>query len=841
MAWRDSRGSRRLLFLFMISVVFGIASLVAILSLRINLTDIIGEETRTLLGADIMLETRRPPAPEILEWLESLPARQMNEFRFRSMASFPSTGTAHFSSVRAVDAPFPFYGEFETEPRLAGNRLPVEFVESSQPVAIVEEALLLQLDLEPGDSIQLGQLQFRIEAALIRIAGESEVSGFFAPRIYIPLRYVEATGLVTRGSVVEYRTALALEPEDLAPVLEDLEHSRKAFLTDQGVQVQTVEDRREALADVLSQLFDFMSLIAFGALVLGGLGIMGAIQIFLEGKIATIAILRCIGCPTRSAFLIYLVQVTGFGLLAAIVGTALGVATQFSLPIFLADFVPFEVELKLAPFAIGAGLLFGFLSALLFALLPLLRIRRIPPIRVLRVNAEDRTPSWKDPASVTVYGLLGITSLAFVLAHTQKPLFALGFVGAVALSSLLLVACGFMLRTLARRSVPSTAPYSIRLAISNLYRPGNRTSVLLLSLGMGCLLLNFLFIIQGALQSRLSLREAEDAPNVIAVDIQPDQKDGFLELLQSRQIRAREPLPVVTMRISHLKGEPLSYWYAQPESPVEDWVNAWEFRNTYRDHILPNARIAEGEFISLHDGSQPYPISIADNLLDDLGVGVGDTVTWDVQGIPIETVITSIREVDWEAGRQNFGIVFPLNSIEAAPTVFAVPLYSDSRQQTATIQGEALQSFPNVSLIDLSLFFESIREITSQASFVIRFLAGFTIATGLLVLAGSLFASRVQRLAEARLFRILGASRPFVLKIFVIEVGLLALIAALAAWLLAVAASSLALPLIFDLPPRIPWLSSMSLGLGIATLSVAIGWFAGRSISRNALKARASA
>lgn len=842
MAWRDSRGKRGLLALFMLSVVFGIGAIVAILSLRLNLLSIVDEQAKTLLGADLILDTRVEPGVAFERFMEDLGGRRTREVRLRSMMQFPDSGAAQFVQLRAIEGTFPFYGSAETEPavedplgRLARWQVgEVPGLLSGEaavaPPVWVEEALMRQQQLAPGDTVVIGDKTFAVAGALLRISGESEVTGFFAPRVFMPLSALAQTGLLQTGSMVRHRNYFAFA-DGLTPAIEDkLARAQAGLFVDAGVRMETVADRRQSLERILGNLFDFLNLIGFTALLLGGIGIGGAVQVYLQAKLNTIAVLRCLGTPVWVAFAIYLLQISVFGLLGALLGTLVGVATQFVLPLLLQSFLPFEVEIFLAPSAIFAGLVFGWLTATLFGLLPLLTIRAITPLSALRSVVASRN-AWRDPLRWLVVVTLAGSLLAFLLLNAGDMRFALAFLGglAAALAGLWLLAG--TLRWALRKFVPAGAPYSLRIAMGNLYRPNNRTLLMLVTIGMGVMLLNTLFLARLALLEQVRVDGPGDAPNVILLDVQPDQLEAVKAMLQQRGQPAVDVMPVVTMRVAAIHGRPMREWRNDPDSPVSDWVFTWEFRNTYRDHILDNAELIAGEFIPHYDGPEPFPISLSENVLDDLGVQVGDALTWDVQGIPVETVVASVRRVRWQAGRQNFNVVFPLGTIEAAPTVYAMSVRSPDRAETAALQAELTGRFGNVSLIDLSLVFETVSDLLSRAAFVIQFMAAFTIATGIIVLAGAVLSSRYQRIGESVLFRTMGATRRFIQAVLAYEFLALGALAVAAGLLLSMAANWALLHFAFDLPLRVDFAGSLTLGAGVLLLTLATGWFTSRGIA----------
>ncbi|MGC9450164.1 MAG: ABC transporter permease [Oceanipulchritudo sp.] len=828
MSWRDSRGKRFLLLLFTCSIVFGIGAIVAVYSLRDNLERIVDEQARSLLGADAVLQVRRPPVPALEKFISRLPGEKVREMRFRSMAVFPASGESRFVQVRAVDGALPFHGRMETAPARAEEAL-----KPSPGKAIVEESLLLQMQLSPGDTVRLGNSRYEIEAALVRMAGESEITGFFAPRIYIPMQGLEETGLVRTGSIVRYRTHVGCEPQEVETLERLLQTEETGLLVEESVEVETVKDRRQSIEDILNNLLDFLNLIGFVALLLGGIGIIGAVNVYLGTKRETIAILRCLGSGTRAAFSIYLCQMLAFGLCGALAGTLIGVAAQFYIPVLLGSFLPFEIEMRLSPGSILTGLVFGWLVVTASALIPLLSIRHISPLQAIRSAIENGRGAARDPLSWLTGGVLLSTLLGFTVFKSREPLFAIGFIGGLGVALLLLWLLAWGLRSVLRRLQAPSIPYAARIALGNLYRPNNRTLLMTVSLGMGVLLINTLLLTRDGLLQQVRIEPDEDAANVILIDVQPDQREGVLELLEAQGFRPRDVLPVITMRVSKIKGLPLSEWKAEPDSPVSDWVYTWEFRNTYRDTVLDNAEVVAGEFTARHSGDEPFPVSLSANVVEDFGVGIGDSITWDIQGVEVETVVGSIRDVRWRAGRQNFNVVFPLQTIEEAPTVYAVSVKSGGRLETSRLQSALAGRFSNVSLIDLSLVLDSIRGVLDKAAFVIKFMAGFTVATGLIVLAGALLGNRYQRIRESVLFRTLGSSAGFIRMVLTMEFLMIGVLASLAGILLSWAAAGALFHAIFKLPLQINPPGSLLVVLVIVFLTTMTGWLTSRGIARH--------
>ncbi len=828
-AWRDSRGQKRLLLLFSLSVVFGIAALVAIRSFRANLLDYVRDESRTLLGADMVWRAQRPFGDEALEFARDIGGRQARELRFRSMGFFPQQELSRFVEVRAVEGGFPFYGDWETLP--ASLRLD-DVAGQSPPPAIVEEGLMTQLGLSVGDTMRLGQGEFRIAGALVRVAGESEISGFFAPRVYIPRPAVEATGLLQFGSLVEHRIFFAVPPDAVA-ALDDEAAPWRTPLTDAGVRVTTAKERQERLSENFGRLFSFLNLVGLVALLLGALGIGGAVQVYLREKLAGVALWRCLGAPLAAAYRVYWIQVLALGSAGALAGVLLGVAMQMTLPHLMGDFLPADVQPTpvWTEMAFGAG--FGALLAVLCGWVPLLAIRRVTPLAVLRQDAlEESLRRRRDPVRLGLFAALGTLVLLFCWLQMDQGWVGLAFAGGFALVALLLGAMALGLRAALRRLVSPDAPYVLRVALSSLYRPQNRTVFLVVTLGAGVFLVHLLAVARQSLIEELRIRDSGESPNVVMIDIQPDQRAGLSAHLAASGFPVRDELPIVTMRLASIRGIPLSQWNEESDGHLSGWVPGWEFRVTHRGVLLDNERLTAGEWTPRHDSGPPIPISIAASLLDDIPVNVGDALVWDVQGVPVESFVGSVRDVDWDFGRMNFGIVFPDGWIEDAPATYAATTRASDRRDVQRLQALMRGRFGNVSLIDLSLVFETLTKVMGQAELVVRFLAGFTIATGLLVLVAAVLTSRYQRRRESALLRTLGASGRFVLTAVGIEYALIGAVAGAAGVLLAWAGGWALVRFVFEGRTVIPWGEGLLLIAGSALLTALAGFWLVRSAAR---------
>lgn len=806
MAWRDARGHVRTLILCGLCLVCGLAALTAITSFRRSLQETVNDQARALLGADLEFTSRRPFSPEVESWLGSLPGQSAREVRFNSMAWFPGQRQTRLVRVRALEAGFPFYGQFETDPS------PLSLTSSEQPVAVLEDTLMRQFGISPGDTIQLGKVGFTVVGRFLRAPGEHAIGGLFAPRVFINLQHVEETGLLGRGSLVWYSHYQAL-PGGLTPEMGPaLEQAERELLRPLQVELNTVERQKRQLGRALDRMYDFLNLVGFVALLLGGIGVAGAVHVYLQERVASVALLRCLGASVFTTFRIYLLQILAVAAIAALLGAGFGLAVQFALPAVLAGFLPFEVRVQAHPGPILGSAAFGLLVAFLFALLPLLAVRRVSPLHALRAAVDSPRPS-RDPWTWATVAAIAAVVVGFSLTQTSRPVLGWAFVGALALSLALLAGSASLLRALCRWVVLRSASGIWRHGMANLFRPQNRTLLVLVTLGMGTFLIHTLHLARDSVLYQLSVSDRRGDPNLILFDIQPDQVEAVHQTVREAGFPVIESVPIVTMRLLSIRNRAVAELRSGRERRSEDWALDREYRSTWREGSIGTETVVAGAMEARWSGEGAVPVSIERGLATNLGVWVGDPMVFDIQGVPVETVIGSIREVDWNQVRTNFFFVFPGGVLEEAPAFYGLVTRTPDRLATAALQEKLVLAFPNVSAIDLSLVLDTLGSVLDRAAFVIRFMSAFTVLTGMVVLAGSILTSRYQRMRESALLKCLGASSGRIRAIMAIEYGLLGLVSGVAGVLLATAGGWALARFVFATP------FSFSLGSGLLVVA----------------------
>lgn len=823
MAYRDFRKNFSRLLLFVSSMVVGIAALVGISSFGENLKKDIEDQSKELVGADLVLRNNKPLG---LQPTDSIAVQTAEEVNFASMVAFPATGESRLTQVRMLEGDFPFYGKLETIPESAEST----FRQGGRK-ALVEKLLMAQFNAVVGDSIKVGELTFVIEGELQKVPGQTGITATVAPAVYLPMEYAEATGLIQYGSRLNYQRYYQLpdkvNPDELVKLYEEQWEEEK-------VGSDTVEDRRRQTGRSFQNLSNFLSLVAFIALLLGCVGVASAVNVFVKEKLASVAVLRCLGVSAWAAMKIYLVQILVMGLIGSLFGALLGTLLQFVLPTVFADFLPVTVTMAISWKSVGFGILTGLLVALLFALLPLLKIRKVSPMATLRPE-EGETKITKDPLRWGVISgiLLFIFGFSFFLLNGWKE--ALGFTGFVVFAFLALWSVALGIMWLIKRFLPITLQYPVRQSLANLYRPNNQTVSLIATIGLGTAMISTLFFVQNQLLDEARFADKEDQPNMLLFDIQTHQVDSVAERIRKRDLPILQQVPIVTMGLESINGltKKANDTLPDEERRSRGLYNR-EYRVTYRDSLISSERLVSGQLKKVENSGDSIFISLDQGYAERTGIKMGDELLFNVQGRMIKTYVGSFRDIKFNQVSTNFLVLFPDNVLTNAPKFHVLITKTKNDRQAADVQSEIVRKFPNISVINLGAIVETLEEILGKISFVIQFMAFFSIITGILVLISSLIISKYQRMRESILLRTLGANSGTVGKINTLEYFFLGSLASLSGILLSILATFLLSKFVFNLPFRGAYEEALIVYLAITALTVLLGWLNGRNIIKMA-------
>ena len=606
MAWRDSRASRRKLLLFSLSIVLGVAALVAIGSVGENLRTAIDKEARGLLGADLEVSSRSKLTPEAQTFLDALGGKQAREVSFPSMVVFPSAeGQTRLVTLRGMEGAYPFYGSFLTDPPEAAGR-----VAAGEPVVVLEETLLSQFGLKPGDPVKLGTGTFAVAGGLKKMPGDSTGLTAMSPRVILPLNQLETAGLLGAGSLVRHRAFFQFpEGFDVERQVRDL----KTRFRELNLNTDTVAERKRGLGRAVESVDAFLSLVGFIALFLGAIGVASAMHVYVRQKLTTVAVLRCLGASAWQGFAVYLVQGLGIGIAGATVGTTLGVALQQALPWVAKRWLPFDVEFAISWVQVGQGFLAGVVICVLFTLIPLLAVRRVTPLTALRSSLGEGTGR-PDPLRWLLWLAIAGAVTAFAIQQTPRWQVGVGFTVALLLAFAVLTALARLTAWAARKFFPSRAPYVWRQGVANLHRPQNRTVLLLLSLGLGTFLIVTMALTRATLLAQISGTGSGERPNLLFFDIQNDQITELEKALKSEAAPLLAKAPIVTMKISRYKDRAIAEVTKDKSLNLPAWTLRREYRSTFRSTLTTTEKVTAGAFTGkVEAGTEPIrcPLSKA--------------------------------------------------------------------------------------------------------------------------------------------------------------------------------------------------------------------------------------
>lgn len=776
LAVRESRGSAGRLVFFAACLSVGVAAVVAVAGLAQALDSGIQGRARELLAADIAVSSRRPIPDDVVAAIDNLAGvRRTGVIELPSVVSMPaaddeagSPGPSLLCEIKAVGPHYPFYGEVVTEP----ERPLAELLGADR--VLVGPELLTRLGAGIGDRLRIGSSFFTITGIVTAEPDRLEIGLTLGPRVMLSSEGLERTGLLGLGSRVGYRVLVRLPGVAAPPELRAAAEIVRAAVADpQFIEVETSTEAQPALRNALARVERFLALVALLSLLIGGIGVAQAVRAWLAGRLDAIAVLRALGVRPREVFALYLGQTALLALVGSTVGAFVGAVTARVVPVALGDLLPVEVVVGWQPAAMLRGVVLGVGVAVLFALRPLVDVLRVPPVRVLRRDADPLPVSRVVAAVLFAVLVAGVTVTATAQSGSlvRGGLFALGLTAATAV-----LAAGAWLVVRAVGKTPrEVRAVALRHGLAALARPGSGTLGAVVALGLGVLTVLGMYLVQSRMSAQLEADLPEDAPTVFLVDIQPDQWDGVRTTLENAGAENLDSVEVVMARLQAINGVPVEELVPErgEDSGDRRWVLTREQRLTSLETLPEDNRIVDG---ALWSDAERAEVSIEQDFAVDLGVGVGDTVTFNIQGVPLELLVSSIRTVEWERFSINFFLVVEPGVLDEAPR-YRIASARLAATAELPLQDRLAATFPNVTMLRIREVLDKIIAVLRQLGFGVRLLGAFTVLAGIAILAGAVSAGAVRRGRQVALYKTLGMTRLQVVAVFTVEYALVGLVA----------------------------------------------------------------
>ncbi len=764
-ARRELRGGLRGFRVFVACLALGVGAIAGVNSVSEAVRGGLRADARILAGGDVVVRTTYNPAtPEQIAWFAA-GGRLSRSVEMRAMAGAPDARA--MVEMKAVDEVWPLYGAALLDPAIPVSQALGRV--AGVWGAAVDGSLLDQLGLRVGDRVTVGDVRYEIRARIVREPDRRITFFSFGPRLLVALDSVPETGLLRPGSLVRHYYHLALPPGTDARAWTA---SLAERFPGEPWRVTRFDEAAPGLRNTVERMTLFLTLVGLTALLIGGVGVANAVRSYLGGKRATIATLKCLGAPARLIFATYLAQVLALATIGIVAGLVLGALAPALLAGVLGRLMPITVDPGLYPGPLLLAAVFGYLTTLAFALWPLARAQEIPAAGLFRdlVAPARRLPR---PVHLGAIALAGGALAVLTVATAADRSFAAWFVAGAAGTLLLFLGAAWLV-TRGAAAVGRPRRPGLRLALANLCRPGASTGSVVLSLGFAVAVLSAIALIEGNLERQITDRIPERAPTFFFIDIQKSQVEPFVRTAATVPgVEVIDRMPHIRARITAIDGVPVDEAVIAPEA-------RWAVRNerglTYAATPPPGTRIVAGRWWSA-DYSGPPLISFDANLARGFGIGVGDTLTFNVLGREIEARIANLRRIDWGDLQMQFAVIFAPGALDAAPQSFIATASAPPDAEAALVRAVS-DRLPNVSAIRVRDALDRVDGILGQIGAAVRATAAIGLAAGALVLAGAIAAGQRRRIYDAVVLKVLGATRLDLLRAFLLEFLLLGVVTA---------------------------------------------------------------
>lgn len=817
MAAREMRASWHRLLFFFVCIAIGVGAIVALRSVIQSVRNTFAGEARTLIAADAIITSNQPLKPEIIAKIDDrVAAAGAESTRSLELATMTrpagrADGRARMVELRAVEAGFPYYGTLRLADGVAYDHSLLRGFG-----VLVRPELLAQLDVKVGDALAIGTQQYTIRGVIESEPGRRLGAFSIGPRVFVDLADLEQSGLMGFGSRSTSQRLLRVPDAQLDPLVRGL----RADFANEFARVRSYKATEDDIGEDFERAENYLSLVGLVIVILGGIGVSSVTRVFVQQKMKSIAVLKCVGGRSSQLLAVYVAQVAMLGLAGSLLGVGLAALAMRAIPSLLAGTTPgVDIVYALTVPAVAQGIGIGLLVSLLFSLVPLLEVRHVKPSLLLRDEPRSRRPDAVQ-ILVSVFVVGALVALTVWQAGNWRVglVVAAGFAG----TALVLHLAGILvIRTIA--PLARSRSFALRHAVLQLSRPGSQMRIVLLAVGLGSFFIIGVRSLQQNLVDQFAVNVSADSPDMFLLDVQHDQVERVRAAIAAHLETGAAParlLPVLRARVVGVAGRELNL--ENYEDVRGRGSLGREYTITYRQALEPNEKIVAGQLWDSTPSSEPE-VSVEQFISEQFKINLGDTIRFDVLGRVIAAKVTSIRLVEWADSRAGgFMFVFRPGVLEQAPHSFVGFLRGPQESAArARLQAALVEAAPNVSVIDGREILATIKSVVDNVTLAVTVVGTLVVFSGLLILIGAVAMTKFRRVYEAAIFKTLGATRRLIASVLVIEYGLLGLLAggigAAGAIGLSWAVSRYAL----DIPFR-PLLGMSAAGVAVTAVLVAV-------------------
>lgn len=767
MLWRDWRGGELNILLF--GLIIAVTSITAVGFFTDRIERGLRAQSSELIAADIAISSPRADVSDHIERARN------DDLQVALTASFRSVVIAdagpQLVEVKSVSDGYPLRGAVRISDQPYGKDIAATTIPGKGELW-VEPRLLDLIGKNISDEIRLGNSKFIINK-VIRYEPDRGGDLFsLAPRVMMNETDLDATGLLGVGARVSYRLLLAGSEANI-----DLFTLASETFLSPGEKLLTVEQGRPELNQALDSARQFLGLAALISVLLAGVAVATVANRYSRRHLGTSAMYRCLGCAQKTIIRLFLLEMFWLSVIASTIGCLFGSITQLVITGLLDQLVLAKLPApSLQPLLLGYAT--GIILLIGFALPPLLSLHRVPPMHVLH---KDILP--QPASSWLVYSMVTL-SMALLLYWQIADIKLVTIVFAGIVGTLLVLAGAAWLLVLIMNRHRTNVGVAMRFGMANIARRPASSVIQIVAFGLGIMVLLLLTTVRTDLINNWQHSLPDDAPNHFVINVQDDQIDPLIASFKKLGISDTKLYPMVRSRLRQINGDEISSEDFESER-ARRLINR-EFNLSSSDTLREDNIIQQGEWWTANDFGKPY-ISVEIGLAEELGINIGDSLGFDINGTITEFKVTSLREVDWDTFNINFFTIVPPGILDKVPASWITSVYIGEKQRQNL--GTIIRTFPNVTVIDIVVIMQRVRSIMERVSLAVEFIFMFTLLSGLAVLYAAIQANQDERRFENAVLRTLGASKRTLLLGLFSEFSLLG---ALSGFLAGLAATSLA-------------------------------------------------